>query len=96
MAHPGGARAHLCDADGAEIGVSGGQDQRERRGRSRVDISRAIGENAGIPAELAEPLLEIDKELVNENLRGRVFAGEVKIAGGTASDRLVAFFGRTP
>jgi len=60
------------------------------------DISRAIGENAGIPAQLAEPLLEIDKELVNENLRGRVFAGEVKIAGGTASDRLVAFLGRTP
>lgn len=60
------------------------------------DISRAIGANTDIPAELAEPLLEIDQELVDDGLRGRAFAAEVPITGGTASDRLVAFLGRTP
>jgi uncharacterized protein (TIGR03086 family) len=60
------------------------------------DIARALGENTDIPAELAEPLLEIDRQLVDDGVRARAFAAEVTITGGTASDRLVAFLGRTP
>ncbi|MGH3827982.1 MAG: TIGR03086 family metal-binding protein [Pseudonocardiaceae bacterium] len=60
------------------------------------DISRAIGEAVDIPLELAEPLLGISKGFVHEGLRGTAFAEEVRIVSGSASDRLVAFLGRTP
>ncbi|MGH8931356.1 MAG: TIGR03086 family metal-binding protein [Egibacteraceae bacterium] len=60
------------------------------------DIAQATGENADIPDELAEPLLDIDRTLIHEGLRGTVFADEVHIEVGSASDRLVAFLGRTP
>lgn len=62
------------------------------------DIARTVGENSDIPDELAEPLLEINRELfhIRKGMRGAAFADEVAIAGGSASDRLVAFLGRTP
>lgn len=60
------------------------------------DISRATGEAVDIPLELAEPLLEISKAIIQDGLRGTAFAEEVRIVGGSVSDRLVAFLGRTP
>jgi uncharacterized protein (TIGR03086 family) len=62
------------------------------------DISRATGENADIPDELADPMLGISRELVHAGLRGGAFASETAPAdgGGSASDRLVSFLGRTP
>jgi len=60
------------------------------------DLSRAIGENADIPDELADPLWEIDQVLMDDSLRGGPFAAPVSFTGGTTSDRLVAFLGRQP
>lgn len=60
------------------------------------DISRATGEAVDIPLELAEPLLEISKGFVHDGVRGTAFAEEVRIDGGSVSDQLVAFLGRTP
>lgn len=60
------------------------------------DISRASGENADIPDALAQSLWEIDQDLVDESLRGGPFALAVAFTGGSASDRLVSFLGRTP
>jgi len=60
------------------------------------DLSRAIGENADIPDELAEPLWDIDQALVDDSLRGGPFAPPVPFTGGTMSDRLMAFLGRQP
>ncbi len=60
------------------------------------DIGQATGEDVDIPDELAEPLLDIGRTLIREELRGTVFADKVRIEAGSASDRLVAFLGRTP
>jgi uncharacterized protein (TIGR03086 family) len=60
------------------------------------DVSRATGERAEIPAELAEPLLEFGKKFVHEGVRRRVFAEPVPLADGSPSDQLVAFLGRRP
>jgi uncharacterized protein (TIGR03086 family) len=65
------------------------------------DISRATGEAADIPPELAEPVLAFARDMVAGPMRGTAFADEVAIDGSTgapvtASDRLVAFLGRKP
>jgi uncharacterized protein (TIGR03086 family) len=60
------------------------------------DASRAIGENADIPVELAVPILEFAKNNIPDGIRGRAFALPVPIADGSPSDQLVAFLGRQP
>jgi uncharacterized protein (TIGR03086 family) len=60
------------------------------------DVSRAVGENADIPAELATALLEFGKAFLPDQVRGRAFADPVPIAHGSPSDQLVAFLGRQP
>jgi uncharacterized protein (TIGR03086 family) len=60
------------------------------------DLSRAIGENADIPAELAGPMLEFAKNNIPDEIRGRAFAPPVPITDGSPSDQLVAFLGRQP
>jgi uncharacterized protein (TIGR03086 family) len=59
------------------------------------DIGRATGENAAVPAELAEPALEFSRGFATEAHRGTAFAAELA-AGHTPGERLVAFLGRRP
>lgn len=59
------------------------------------DISKATGEHAAIPDQLAETILERSRPLVTEAHRGSVFAHELSYGGHPAA-RLVAFLGRTP
>jgi uncharacterized protein (TIGR03086 family) len=59
------------------------------------DIGRATGENAVIPAELAEPALEFSRGFATEAHRGTAFAADLA-TGGPPGERLVAFLGRRP
>jgi uncharacterized protein (TIGR03086 family) len=59
------------------------------------DVGRATGENAEIPAELAEPALEFSRRFATDAHRGTAFAAELS-TGDTPGERLVAFLGRRP
>ena len=60
------------------------------------DISRATGEAAEIPPELAEPVLVFARGLFTGTApRGRAFGPDLAV-GNTPSERLVAFLGRRP
>jgi uncharacterized protein (TIGR03086 family) len=58
------------------------------------DISRATGEAAAIPPELARPALDFSRQAVGP-ARGRAFGPDLE-GGDSASDRLVSFLGRKP
>jgi uncharacterized protein (TIGR03086 family) len=62
------------------------------------DLARATGQDVELPPHLAEPALQFSRGLVNDELRGAgAFGPEVLVpANMPASDRLVAFLGRTP
>jgi uncharacterized protein (TIGR03086 family) len=62
------------------------------------DVARATGQDATLPSHLAEPALELSRNLVGDELRAAgAFGPEVSVPGGApAGDRLVAFLGRTP
>lgn len=61
------------------------------------DVGRTTGEDADIPTGIADELLEIDRRLIAD-LGGRrgLFGDEIDIRTSSASDRLVAYLGRTP
>lgn len=58
------------------------------------DVGRATGEAADIPADLAEPTLGFARQVLAAHPRGTGFAPEVD-RHGSASDRLVAYLGRS-
>jgi uncharacterized protein (TIGR03086 family) len=62
------------------------------------DLARATGQHATLDSDLAEPALEISRNLVNDQLRAAgAFGPEVAAsAGASTADRLVAFLGRNP
>jgi uncharacterized protein (TIGR03086 family) len=62
------------------------------------DIARATGQDATLAPHLAEPALEMSRNLVGDEFRAAgAFGSEVAVpAGAPAGDRLVAFLGRTP
>ncbi|HEY3097199.1 MAG TPA: TIGR03086 family metal-binding protein [Acidimicrobiia bacterium] len=62
------------------------------------DLARATGQDVELSPHLAEPALQFSRGLVNDELRGAgAFGPEVLVpANMPASDRLVAFLGRTP
>jgi len=61
------------------------------------DIGRTTGEDADIPAGVADELLKIDRRLIASlGGRGGLFGEEIDIRTSSASDRLVAYLGRTP
>ena len=59
------------------------------------DISRATGEGADVPDELAIPVLAIGERLLTDEARSGVFAPAVDVtADAGASDRMAAYYGR--
>jgi uncharacterized protein (TIGR03086 family) len=62
------------------------------------DLARATGQDTTIPSHLAEPALEIARNMVSDEFRAAgAFGPEVAVAADApAGDRLVAFLGRTP
>lgn len=60
------------------------------------DIGQATGECATVPAHLAVAILEFAREFGVDAHRGESFADELPPASDAPSDRLLAFFGRTP
>jgi uncharacterized protein (TIGR03086 family) len=62
------------------------------------DLARATGQHATLDSHLAEPALEISRNLVSDQLRAAgAFGPEVAAsAGASTADRLVAFLGRNP
>lgn len=59
------------------------------------DISKASGEAASIPDDLARAVLAFARAAVGEAQRGDAF-GPALDAGATPSEQLVAYLGRTP
>jgi uncharacterized protein (TIGR03086 family) len=59
------------------------------------DISRASGESADIPDELAVAVLDFARQAIGDDQRGSAFGPALDV-GATPSEQLVAFLGRTP
>lgn len=61
------------------------------------DLARATGQDATLDADLADQLLAFAREAINDDIRAPQIGPEVAIAADApATDRLVAFMGRTP
>jgi uncharacterized protein (TIGR03086 family) len=61
------------------------------------DLARATGQDATLDADLAEQMLAFARQAINDDMRAPRIGPEVAIAADApATDRLVAFMGRTP
>lgn len=62
------------------------------------DLARATGQDPTFDPDLAEPALEVSRNLVSDEIRSAgAFGPEVAApAGASEADRLVAFLGRNP
>jgi len=59
------------------------------------DVGRAMGEAADVPDELADTVLAFGHVFLTDDLRGRSF-GPAQPAAPSASDQMIAFYGRRP
>ena len=59
------------------------------------DVSQATGERADAPDALANQVLDFGGTLLSDETRSRAF-GPARSGGTSASDRMVAYYGRTP
>ena len=61
------------------------------------DLARATGQDATLDADLAEQLLAFARQAITDDMRAPRIGPEVAVAADArATDRLVAFMGRTP
>jgi uncharacterized protein (TIGR03086 family) len=61
------------------------------------DLARATGQEPTLDPDLAEQLLAFARQAINDDMRAPRIGPEVAVAADApATDRLVAFMGRTP
>jgi uncharacterized protein (TIGR03086 family) len=60
------------------------------------DLAKATGQDPTLAPELAEPLLAFAREAITDANRAPRIGPEVATRSASATDRLVAYLGRTP